>query len=486
MVQEHPENTEEIEPRGRRGYRRAWVVTSGMAVALLVITAIVFTISAGTRRITVHAEALHLTDETLRVATVARAQIGFANHLAAVQREFGSDVSEARDQSAAQASAALHQLNGGVMELMHTDEHVDLGLREIVADFTDLGAEILTMLTNDRSVEADALVAGELQTSYETMFGLLEIARDAEVAEVQSSDAFMAQLGDVARFLIAFLIPLAVIVVFREIVRRQQRQAELEVRLSAEREIGAARDDFVANASHEFRTPLTSIYGMSQLIEEDHDAPALTREYAAIISAEAADLTRMVEDLLTTARLESGALTFLAEDLDAEDEAHQVLRPFNRMTEVVSHDIERAFLHVDRVRLRQVLRNLISNAIKYGGSTIQVIGRSDATEYEWIVRDDGTGVPTEIVDRLFQRFVHRGTTVVESGGVGLGLSIVRALAEGMNGSATYRRSGGWSEFVVRVPLLHGRGAAPAGSASHPSPIELTAVDSELETESIDV
>lgn len=424
-------------------------------MGLLAVTAIVFTISAGTRRITNHAQALHLADESLRVATVARAQIGFANLLATIQREVGANVTDALDQSSAQASAALDQLGDGANELMAHGSGLAPELDTAVVAFTTVGSDVLTMIADGGSAEADAIVAGDLQARYEHMFIVLEAARDEEMAEVQSSDAVMAQLGDVARFLVVFLIPLAVIVVFREIVRRQQRQAELELRLRAEREIGAARDDFVANASHEFRTPLTSIYGMSQLIEEDTDAPALTREYASIISAEASDLTRMVEDLLTTARLESGALTFLTEDLDAGDEAHHVLRPFNRATEVVASDIERGVLHVDRVRLRQVLRNLISNAIKYGGPTVQVMGRAAGPEYEWIVRDDGDGVPEQIVGRLFQRFVHRGTTVVESGGVGLGLSIVRALAEGMNGSASYRRTGGWSEFVVRVPMRPG-------------------------------
>lgn len=459
--------TARTRPNGR-SYRRAWVVTSAIGIALLMITALVLTISAGTRRITADAQKLHVADETLRVATVARAQIGFANHLAAVERELGSNVSDARNLSSAQASAALHQLEAGVHTLMGADASLEGELHTAVDEFISLGKETLALLAEDRSIEADTVVTDNLQPAYENMFGQLEQARNEQIAEVQSSDAFTARLGDVARFLLAFLIPLAVIVVFREIVRRQQRQAELEVRLRAEQEIGAARDDFVANASHEFRTPLTSIYGMSQLIEEDPETPTPTREYASIISSEAADLTRMVEDLLTTARLESGALTFVAEALDAADEAEQVLRPFNRASEVVSSDVEPAVLHVDRVRLRQVLRNLISNAIKYGGSTVQMVGRKTANEYEWIVRDDGSGVPAELVDRLFQRFVHRGTTVVEAGGVGLGLSIVRALAEGMNGSASYRRSGDWSEFVVTVPLADD--TKPATPDPDPTPV----------------
>jgi len=188
------------------------------------------------------------------------------------------------------------------------------------------------------------------------------------------------------------------------------------------------------------------------LIEEDPDSSEATREFAAIISTEAADLTRMVEDLLTTARLESGALTFHAEDVVTDEEAIEVLGPFNRSRTAVVADVAPAVVRVDRLRQRQILRNLVSNALKYGGSEVEVVGTKDTKTYEWVVRDNGDGIPEELAPNLFQRFVHRGTTVVVPGGVGLGLSIVRALAEGMDGSVSYRRRDGWTEFIVRVPL----------------------------------
>ena len=458
-------------PRKLRGYRRGLTITTVVAVVLLAVSALVFTVSNGTRNITEHAEGLHITDESMRAATVARAQLGFVNHLAAVERELGTDVSAPLEQSSLQATEAMAQLQIG------TDRLADRGVADLqpaVAAFADTGNEVLALIDSGESLEANELVSGELQNRFEDMFDLLETVQAAELDQVESADAWFATLGDIARFLVVFLIPMTVIIVYREIVRRQQRSAELEMRLKAERDIGAAREDFIANASHEFRTPLTGIYGLSQLIEDDADAPPAVKEYASIISSESADLTRMVEDLLTAARLESDAITFMNEDVDTEETKAEVLGPFNRSGTKVIADVVPAVARVDRLRQRQVLRNLISNAIKYGGPTIELVGRIKGTSYEWVVKDDGEGVPEELVDKLFQRFVHRGTTVVVPGGVGLGLSIVRALAEGMGGTVTYRRRSGWSEFAVQVPLaesqpgLVARDSGPITSAAQVS------------------
>ena len=106
----------------------------------------------------------------------------------------------------------------------------------------------------------------------------------------------------------------------------------------------------------------------------------------------------------------------------------------------------------DRLRLRQVVRNLLSNAGKYGGPHIRLLGDEVDGWYEIRVEDDGEGIPPELEARLFQRFLHRGDMPLVLGSVGLGLSIVRALAEGMGGAVWYERRRGWTCFVVRVPL----------------------------------
>jgi len=401
-----------------------------------------------------------VSDETLRVATVARAQLGMANFLAIARNDLDFVVTDELDQSLTQAAAALEETTRGLERLIEVGGRVTSPMATTHSEFQSVGRTMLGWIEEGRVVEATELAATELDPAYAAMFAELLTERDRQLEQVSSSDRFMAKLGDVARFLVALLIPLAVIVVYREIVRRQQRQAELEVRLAAEKEVGKARDDFVANASHEFRTPLTSIYGLSQLIEEDENTPAETRELAAMISSEAGDLSRMVEDLLTTARLEAGALTFHAEQVMTHQDIGEVVQPFLSAGAAIDVRVKPAVVRVDRLRQRQVLRNLLSNAGKYGGPDIRVVGERDGAWYVWTVSDDGDGIPQELEANLFERFIHQGTTVVSPGGVGLGLSIVKALAEGMGGTVGYARRDGRTEFALRVPLAT---AASAGA-----------------------
>ena len=100
-----------------------------------------------------------------------------------------------------------------------------------------------------------------------------------------------------------------------------------------------------------------------------------------------------------------------------------------------------------------MLRNLLSNARKYGGPDIRVEGRIEGRTYVCSVIDDGDGIPEEVVGRFFQRFVHhaRSSSVTES--VGLGLSIVKSLAESMGGSITYERIDNETHFALHLPLV---------------------------------
>jgi signal transduction histidine kinase len=282
---------------------------------------------------------------------------------------------------------------------------------------------------------------------------LLLAERAPELEAVNSSDRSTATYGNVTRFLLAAVIPLLIIILYREIIRRQQRQAELEIRLDAERQLSKAREDFIANASHELRTPLTSIYGIAQLLREEPGMPIPAEEMIDIINSEATDLNRMVEDLLTTARLAAGQLRFEPEHVETAGEVEKIIGPFQRNGADVSADVEEATVNVDRLRQQQVVRNLISNATKYGGPHILLRGRVEGQWYAWTVADDGDGVPAELEERLFQRFIHQHSfQQAVAGGVGLGLSIVKSLAEGMGGSVSYEKTPDEVRFIVRVPM----------------------------------
>ena len=431
--------------------RRAFFVTTMIGVVVVAAAAAAFAFTSGTRAVTVHALSLHQADDTFRVATVARFQLGFAAHLAALDREFGSDFTDTRDQSIAEASEALRQIEVGVEDLLRLGASAEL--TDATRNYATTARSVMTALQSGDSVEGQRIVEAELPSAFEAVADLLIGERESQLDAVTRTDRATATWGNITRFLLAVVIPLIMIVVYREIARRQQRQAELEIRLDAERQLSKAREDFIANASHELRTPLTSIYGIAQLLREEPDMPPTADEMVDIINSEASDLSRMVEDLLTTARLAAGQLRFEPEHVDVELEADQIVGPFLRSGADITVDIAPGIVNVDRLRQVQVLRNLVSNATKYGGPRIFLRGQVDGDWYVWIVADDGEGVPPELEDRLFQRFIHQHSfQQAVAGGVGLGLSIVKSLAEGMGGNVSYEKTPGEARFIVRVPL----------------------------------
>ncbi len=103
------------------------------------------------------------------------------------------------------------------------------------------------------------------------------------------------------------------------------------------------------------------------------------------------------------------------------------------------------------MRVRQILRNLLSNAHKHGGDVIRVGTYERGGAVDLVVADNGDGVPPDKVPRLFTRYVHEGEDPLTVGSVGMGLAVVKTLAEAMDGTARYERESGWSRFVVSLP-----------------------------------
>lgn len=178
----------------------------------------------------------------------------------------------------------------------------------------------------------------------------------------------------------------------------------------------------------------------------------LAAELVDIIVSESSDLGRMVEDLLTTARIDAGALQFTFENIEVVKEVEEVVGSLARIGVEVSIDCESGSVRADQLRLRQVVRNLLSNAGKYGGPDVRVEGAVEGRTYLIVVSDDGDGLPDQIVSNAFQRFVHQGRETATTDSVGLGLSIVHSLTDGMGGSVKYERVDGRTRFLVRLPL----------------------------------
>jgi signal transduction histidine kinase len=188
-------------------------------------------------------------------------------------------------------------------------------------------------------------------------------------------------------------------------------------------------------------------------------------ELLQVIITQAGELERMVEDLLATARMNAGVLSYQLQTVHLENELAQVISALDRSLEsgrglgAIPVDLESAPVLADPIRIRQVLRNLIANAQKHGGRNIKVKGQVVGDHYELSVVDDGPGVPDHLLSAMFTRFMHSGDTPLVAGSVGLGLHIARSLANGMGGDIEYRRRNGLTNFVLIL-------SRPTASISH--------------------
>ncbi len=257
--------------------------------------------------------------------------------------------------------------------------------------------------------------------------------------------------------------------VSQEAEEAMERLAEERSRALAEeqrlveqlREVDFAKTEFVAVASHEFRSPLAAILGVISTLRTHGDGldPLLKSELLDGAATQAGRLARLVEDLLTVSRIENGALALDLQDVDVEELVQDAVRA-SGMEAVTSMDlggVER--VRCDPDRIVRVLTNLLDNARKYSPAGA-LVSLSVGEEGDWVrfaVRDHGSGIPPEERDRVFHRF-RRLSDRPKTPGAGLGLYIAMCLVEAHGGSIRVEEAqGGGAEFVFTIP------GAPSGA-----------------------
>jgi two-component system, OmpR family, phosphate regulon sensor histidine kinase PhoR len=231
------------------------------------------------------------------------------------------------------------------------------------------------------------------------------------------------------------------------------------------------RRDFIANVSHELRTPLTSLLGYTEtLIDESFDSKS--REFLEIIRRNAQRMSRLTEDLLTLARVESGEDRLQEVPVSCRELLREAQAAFSEIARNRGVTIEiagsRDFEVVaDKEAIHQVFANLIDNALKYasGNKQIEIGAVERGAEAEFYVRDFGPGIPSEHLPRLFERFyrVDKARSR-EAGGTGLGLAIVKHIVLNHGGRAGVNSElGHGSVFWFRLPVVKNP-ASPASQA----------------------
>ena len=245
---------------------------------------------------------------------------------------------------------------------------------------------------------------------------------------------------------------------------------ELEIEEGRRDELDRLKDEFVLTASHELRSPLTSVQGFAELLMLDKDSlTPRQRETVEIILDNCRHLVRLLNDLLDLARSDAGRLAIRPQPTAVAPLVEDVVRTMRAQTEAagqtLGEDVQPglASIDVEPDRIRQILVNLITNAHEYSpeGASIGVAARAAGAEVEISVTDNGPGIPAEQLEHIFERFTRGDAGLTQRvGGTGLGLAISKSLVELHGGSiAAESEPGQGSTFRVRLPLA---GSAASG------------------------
>jgi signal transduction histidine kinase len=434
-------------PRGKRKRTVAMAVGASL-ILVLFVAGLAFANSIGAARVAENARSLHWANATLGTSSLTRAALVQAVTFVGLEDQ-GLVTQEDVAYATEQVVASYDEL---------TDLEEIAGASPSSAYLTHFLAEAggaMAALDEGSVDDARNIVIGDMEGAYMDLVDSLQAEQEAIQAAIQANTADASRMNGYVVFILTLAIPGSAVVVYWWIARRQAREYRLktELELEGERAISRAKDSFIAGLSHELRTPLTSIYGFAEILTEgDGDDPDHTKEVAQIIANESAEMTRMVDDLLAASRMESTGIEVEMAPTNVRDVVESAIVPFKRAGLEIRWSATDATVSTDGARLRHILINLISNAARHGGDQIgvEVSPAGDTVDIE--VWDSGDGVPEDQVEKLFDRFIHKGAAPLLTGSVGLGLAVASRLTTMLEGRLAYQRFGGKTYFIVNVPV----------------------------------
>ncbi len=228
-----------------------------------------------------------------------------------------------------------------------------------------------------------------------------------------------------------------------------------------EREVDRMKTEFLSTAAHELRTPLTSIQGFSEILQTREDLNEEEKKrFLSYINKQAVNLAEIINDLLDISRIESGRKYTINKEIYDAGECIKNIIPYFQETylkhkfEVVLPD-KPVKLYVDKDKMGQVLKNILSNAVKYSpeGGVIRVAGEVFEDYYQVSVEDQGMGMTPEQVEKVFDKFYRADASNTAITGTGLGMSIVKYLVEAHEGNVFVESEPGKGTTVkFTIPL----------------------------------
>jgi PAS domain S-box-containing protein len=311
-------------------------------------------------------------------------------------------------------------------------------------------AEVFRVINEDTRLPVENPVGKVLSTGAIVGLANHTILLSKDGREIPIDDSAAPIRGEDGRIL-------GVILIFRDITVR--RGAEAVLRESARR-----KDEFLAMLAHELRNPLAPIVSATQILHRKSDSETHRTWACGVIERQVSHLSHLVDDLLDVSRINSGKVTLDRRTLDLAEavrhavETSQPLIEANRHRLAVSLPETPLWVEGDPIRLAQIISNLLNNAAKYSeeGGDIQLSVAAEAGRAVIRVKDKGIGIAPDLLPRIFELFTQADRSLDRSkGGLGIGLSLVKRLAE-LHGGTVEAKSAGLgrgAEFIVRLPLL---------------------------------
>lgn len=449
---------------GERTAKRTVALGLGAVLASLLLVATASIASTYTaQRVASNARALHWANSSLGTAAIARASVGQAVFFA-VDRDLGVASDEALATAVDTARRDLEILAS--LTDGSNGYAAPADLTAPLAEFLAAGVDTLGVIGSGDSGAAADFKAVTLDPAFTRLTTALSAQQERVAGSIAATETLAGRIDTVTRIGIMLVLPAIAFTIYRRRARRsivaarQRHAAEMEI----ERRSATARDEFFAAVSHELRTPLTTILGFSEVLMEGGVAPDERDEVVGLIRKDAVDLERRIDDLVAAARSAAGGLATDRSEMDPADAVAAAVRTLDMDVYV---DCHAANVVADPGAVRHIVRNLLSNAERHGGSNVWVSGRVVGDRYLISVSDDGEGFDPKVLDATHGPFAHDHREAILAGTIGLGLATATALAEANGGRLGFRRVSGWTQVGLFLPL-----APEPGSAGVETPTEV--------------
>ncbi|MGB7990386.1 MAG: response regulator [Candidatus Methylophosphatis roskildensis] len=338
--------------------------------------------------------------------------------------------------------------------------------RYLSKPIVELSAAAARLAEGDLDAAVNVRTTGEVQTLVDSFNHMTNALRVANASRDGAMQDLVNEVGERKRI---------------ELDLKGQAQELMEARTAAE-SASRAKSEFLANMSHDIRTPMNGVLGMNELLI-DSGLPPQQRVWAEAVQASGRHLLGLINDILDFSKIESGHLEMEDVDFSLADAVEEAIAMFAQPAEAkglelavqfMPHDAPFA-LRGDPFRLRQVISNLLGNAVKFTdeGEVVVRVTLVEQSDTEAAVRisvdDTGIGIATEASDKIFEHFSQAdGSTTRQYGGTGLGLAICRRLLALMGGGIRVESAPGkGSSFIVdlRLPLARSKVAEPLGGGA---------------------